>query len=344
MLTSLHEVPDELLTVDATELYKVLSGPTLIHLEGRREPPLFVSTLQHGNEDTGLRAVQALLRDYRGQELPRAMSIFIGNVAAARYGMRCLDGQPDYNRIWKGEGTPEHAMMRTIVDIMRQRGVFASVDIHNNTGANPHYACVNRIDNRFFQLATLFGRTVVYFVRPGGVQSLAFADLCPAVILECGRPGTERGVIHAREFLDACLHLAEIPDHPVPAEDIDLYHTTAIVKVPDHFSYTFGEGDADICFPEDMDKLNFSELPPNTSLGKIRSDSDVRLDVRNEQGDEAGDRYFTYQDNELRTVRFITPSMLTLDKRIIRQDCLCYLMERLMPGTALSAGHEPDNP
>jgi succinylglutamate desuccinylase len=26
------------------------------------------------------------------------------------------------------------------------------------------------------------------------------------------------------------------------------------------------------------------------------------------------------------------PSMLTLNERVIRQDCLCYLMERLEPG------------
>jgi hypothetical protein len=36
--------------------------------------------------------------------------------------------------------------------------------------------------------------------------------------------------------------------------------------------------------------------------------------------------------------------MLTLDKRIIRQDCLCYLMERLMPGSSLSPGHKTGNP
>ena len=27
----------------------------------------------------------------------------------------------------------------------------------------------------------------------------------------------------------------------------------------------------------------------------------------------------------------LTPAMITLDTRVIRQDCLCYLMERLDP-------------
>ena len=64
--------------------------------------------------------------------------------------------------------------MRAVVDIMRERGVFASIDLHNNTGSNPHYACVNRLDNRYLHLATLFARTVVYFLRPTGVQSVSY--------------------------------------------------------------------------------------------------------------------------------------------------------------------------
>lgn len=337
MLTVLEHFPEKLLNTTAVNLHEVLTGPTLIHLEGKRPQPLFVAVLQHGNEDTGLLAIQSLLRGYVGRELPRALSIFIGNVSAARYRKRHLDGQPDYNRIWSGDGTPEHAMMRAVVDEMRQRKVFASVDIHNNTGTNPQYACVNRIDDMFLQLAILFSRTVVYFIRPENVQSMAFADLCPSVILECGQPGVEQGVIHAREFIDACLHLEKIPERPVAPEDIDLYHTTAVVKIPEGVSYTFGNTDenADITFLEDIDRLNFSELPTSSSLGWIRQDSKVRLDVRNEHGEASGDLYFSYLGDELRTLRPVTPSMLTLNKEVIRQDCLCYLMERLDPAAVL---------
>jgi len=331
MLTILDHVPEALLATDAQHLYQVLKGPTLIHLTGKRTQPLFVAVLQHGNEDTGWLAARSLLRDYQGYELPRSLSIFIGNVAAARYGKRHLEGEPDYNRIWSGEGTPEHKMMRQIVEIMRSRKVFASVDVHNNTGTNPHYACVNRLENRFFQLATLFGRTVVYFIKPENVQSMAFGALCPAVTLECGRPGIEHGILHAHDYLNACLHLAEIPDHPVAAEDIDLYHTIAVVKIPEDVSYSFGTGDADIQFLEDLDRLNFSELPANSSLGWIREGSRARLEVLDEHGNETGERYFSYQGNELRTILPVTPSMLTLDKQVIRQDCLCYLMERFTP-------------
>ncbi|MEW5790698.1 MAG: M14 family metallopeptidase [Pseudomonadota bacterium] len=331
MLNIIDHVPDGLLAADARHLHEVLAGPTLIHLPGRRPEPLFVSVLLHGNEDTGLTAVQALWRKYQGRELPRALSVFIGNVAAARHGMRRLEGQPDYNRIWPGGEagqTPEHAMMGQVVAEMRARGVFASVDVHNNTGLNPHYACVNRIDQRFFHLATLFSRTVVYFIRPLGVQTAAFAELCPAVTLECGQPGQAYGVEHVLDYLEACLHLAEIPTHPVAEHDMDLFHTVATVTVPAAVDFGFGDAAADIRFVGDLDHLNFRELPAGTLLGWLRPDGGVRLEVRDEQGREVGADFFRWDHGEIRTARPLMPSMLTLDQRVIRQDCLCYLMER----------------
>jgi hypothetical protein len=38
--------------------------------------------------------------------------------------------------------------------------------------------------------------------------------------------------------------------------------------------------------------------------------------------------YFEIRGGELRTRRPVTPSMLTLNEQVIRQDCLCYLMEK----------------
>ena len=35
---------------------------------------------------------------------------------------------------------------------------------------------------------------------------MAFADLCPAVTLECGRPGEIGGEQHALDYLETCLH------------------------------------------------------------------------------------------------------------------------------------------
>jgi succinylglutamate desuccinylase len=338
MLTSprLHQtdtLPERLSTIEPHELYTVFPQPTLLHLPGRSARPLFISVFQHGNEPTGFLAVQALLKQYENKELPRAISIFFSNVEAARAGLRRLDHQPDYNRIWPGTDAsdgPETSMTWQVVDEMARRRVFASIDIHNNTGLNPHYACVNRLDRRYLQLANLFGRLVVYFIRPKGVQSAAFAELCPAVTLECGKPGQDYGVEHVLEYLDICLHLTTISDHPVAARNIDLFHTVAQVTIPEWVSFSFKDHAVNLRLATDLDHMNFTEIPARTVIGAVTHHSAIPLLARHETGADVTADYFSINDDrQLVLKKNIMPSMLTLDERVIRQDCLCYLMERI---------------
>ena len=333
LLRIVDGIPDGLLQATPRDLLACLGGPTLFHLPGKRQPALFVSVLMHGNEITGFEVVRALLRQWQDKmpSLPRAMSVFIGNVSAAEQGMRHLPGQPDYNRVWPGgiaQDSEEAAMMREVVAHMRERGIFASVDIHNNTGLNPHYACVNRLDQRFFHMASLFSRTVIYFIRPQGVQSMAFAELGPAVTLECGQPGQHYGVDHALEYLQACLHLSAIPEHPLAEQDIDLFHPVAIAKVDPQTRLNGDDSADDLLFPEDLDHLNFTELPVGTILATVGNPQTPPLQVTNDAGELVTERYLKLVDGQWRTRVPLMPSMLTLDRTVIRQDCFCYLLER----------------
>ena len=181
--------PVALLDVPASGIRCHLAGPSLFHLPGRAAAPLFVSVLLHGNEDTGWQAVQTVLQRHRGNMLPRPLLLFVGTVEAAKANVRTLPTQTDYNRIWPGTlltSTPEAELMREVTDIVKGHRPFASIDIHNNTGRNPHYACVNRLEERFFHLARLFSRTVVYFKKPLGVQSAALAPIWIPVLLVMG--------------------------------------------------------------------------------------------------------------------------------------------------------------
>ena len=344
MLNVYEDLPPGLLDLEAPQLHRVLPGPSLIHLRGRRPEPLFVSLLLHGNETTGWLAVRELLRKYRERELPRSLSLLVGNVAAAREGVRRLEGQPDYNRIWKGGERPEERMAEAVLAELRRRGPFAAVDVHNNTGYNPHYGCVNVLDHRYLHLATLFSPTVVYFIKPDTVASMALAGLSPAVTVECGQPGQERGTEHVLEYLDGCLHLAELPTHPVAAGDLRLYHTMAVVRVPEEVSFTFAEDGDHIRFARDLDRMNFRELPAGTVLGWVREGEPLPLEAVDEAGHQVASRYFEVEGGELRTRVAFMPSMFTLDERAIRQDCLGYVMERYhAPGpVAPGDGGRPD--
>jgi len=331
-LQQITTYPEKLLNCTAQDLHTLFPQPTLLHLSGKNPQPLFISILLHGNETTGFLALQCLLNKYAEQTLPRSISIFFGNTQAAEQGLRRLNTQPDYNRIWPGTDTPtcaETKIAQEIIDIMYAKEIFASIDIHNNTGLNPHYACINKLNNRYLQLANLFGRLTVYFLRPLGVQSAAFAELCPAVTLECGRPGQQHGIDHAFEYLNACLHLHELPDHPVHAQDIDLFHTTAQVKITENSSFSFSDTSSDLLFNKDLERMNFTEITANTSLGLLNQDSIMPVRAIDELGKDVTDNFFTIDNKQLKIKRKTMPSMLTLDERVIRQDCLCYLMERI---------------
>ncbi len=334
LLRERDEFPVSLLETAAEGLHEVLGGPTLFHLPGRREPALFVSVLMHGNETSGWDAIREVLHGFLtadGFDLPRSLSLFVGNTEAAEQGVRHLPDQPDYNRVWPGSetrGTEEHELMREVMDRMADREIFASIDVHNNTGVNPHYACVNVLEHTSLHLASLFGRTVVYFVRPRGVASMAMAALGPSVTLECGKVGQAHGVEHATDYLHACLQLSEIPSHPVAAHDIELYHTVAVVRVPPEHTFGFGDADNAINFPVHLDTMNFRELPVGSLIAECIGGIAQPLDVRDEQDHSVAERFFELEEGRLLTRVPVMPSMLTCDPEVIRQDCLCYLMER----------------
>lgn len=312
----------------AYRLHEHLPGPSLFHLEGESSPALFLSVLLHGNESSGWEVVKRLLDRYKGKSLPRSLSILVGNVKAARYRKRKLQSQPDFNRVWAGGNLPEHGMMQSILETMQHRGVFASIDIHNNNGLNPHYACTNRLDPRYLGLAREFSRMVIYFVRPSGVQSLAFAKHCPAVTLECGQPGDEYGIQLATNYVDKVLNMKSIKPAKNIHADIDLYHTVGVVKIPDDVSISFNNEPADVRFIRGIERLNFEEIPAKTILAQVSSGIERPMIVLDEDGKDIFKKYFRIDNEQMQTTAGVMPAMLTDKIIFIRQDCFFYLMEK----------------
>jgi succinylglutamate desuccinylase len=330
-LTIVDALPDAFLDCGARDLHLVLDGPTLIELAGQRGPPLFVSILLHGNEDTGLGAVQRVIRDYRDRPLPRSLMLFVGNVEAARHGLRRLDGQPDYNRIWPG--APNHcdaAEARIMAQVHARavdRRAVAAIDLHNNTGRNPHYAVVCNLDPPTLGLAALFSRRVVCFRGIPGTQTASFAGLIPAITAECGLPGEAANAEGGARLIDAALNLGELSDGVSEGAALDLYHTLGVVRVREDVSFGFGAGEAELRFDPALDENNFRELKPGTVLGETGHHMPLRM--IDEAGQDLAEDYFETRGGKLRLRKQVVPAMFTVEPGIVRQDCLCYLMERL---------------
>jgi succinylglutamate desuccinylase len=332
-LTELDHIPDGLLERPASALHHVLDGPALIHLEGKNRQPLFVSVLQHGNEVTGWEAVRRFLKNHANSgQLPRSLCLLIGNTRAAKHRLRRLDDQLDFNRCWPGgkhDDSEIGKLFRQVTDRARALNPIAAVDIHNNTGLNPHYAAINRIRPEFLRLASYFSSKVVYFTMPAGTLSLTFSEFCPSTTLECGQAGEVHGTDHTLGFLETCMRMDHIPKTPMGANVVHLFHMVATVRVHDDALFGFGHVPTDIAFRENLDVLNFQELPTGISLGDVNGGPARPLLATDIDGHDVTEQYFRFDRKQIETVREIMPSMLTLDRRVIQQDCLCYLMERI---------------
>ncbi len=326
-LTILSSLPDNFFNLEIETIREIFPTPTLIHLSGHKSPALFVSILLHGNEYSGLKTIQAILSKY-GEHLPRSIYIFIGNVAAAEKNCRVLPGQTDFNRCWPGtemKPNPATKLMSEVIEVATRDRLFAAIDIHNNTGTNPHYACMTDVTQDNQHLAAMFNHIGMVFKRPKGVSTMAFNGICPAATLECGKPGEVTGIQHATELLDGLLHMDHFPQRPVAPHDLQLVQSLATLNIPDDVSFDFNlSAQADLTFEAGFERKNFTEIKTTDIFAFTRIPSP--LIITSQEGENVTDEIMRVENGKIYLNKILMPAMITMDKSIIRQDCLCYLL------------------
>jgi hypothetical protein len=330
-LNRFDSLPFDFSTTDVTDLHEILGGPTLIHLKGSdsNRPPLFLSTLLHGNETSSYSVLQRFFNKYK--KFPRDLIIFIGNTLAAREGLRHLPGQVDYNRIWNGGKEAEHILAEEVCAYAREFKPLASIDIHNNTGKNPHYACINSLSHEFKNLASHFGEYTVYFTEPHNVQSMAFSKLCPSVTIEAGLPGEEAGIVEALAFVEKIYFGGEI-EASSKRKTKEIYHTIARFMVSKDAKINFedkpGTG-ADLSLVSNIDSRNFEIIKKDTRIGYAESLEHIL--VEDNRGQIITEQFLRLEEKQILLNRTFIPSMFTKDIYVMKEDCLGYLMEVMLP-------------
>jgi hypothetical protein len=137
------------------------------------------------------------------------------------------------------------------------------------------------------------------------------------------------GVEHALDYLDTCLHFSHFPDHPPATHDIDLFHTVAQVKIGEHIDFSFHNNTADLKLNSDLERMNFTEIKVGTPFGIVKPNTPMPLISKDDNGMDNTNNFFAVNNQHLVIRKAVMPSMLTLNEAVIRQDCLCYLMERM---------------
>jgi len=330
-------IPDQLLSTSPRDLHKLIGGPSLIHIAGNHERPIFISTLLHGNEHTGILAIQKLLQQRQTKNpLSRPITLLIGNTAAAATNQRLLPGQPDFNRIWTTEhaSQPGHLVQR-VVQLVTERNYFLCVDIHNNTGKNPLYSCISRLDDEHLSFAGLFAPTCIYFTQPASTQTVFLSDITAALTLECSHSGEQLGLDRATEFINSILHLKHLPARLT--REVQVFHTVARLRIRPGVSFRLAQenktrDDSHFVLRADIDKLNFSPSTDKTLLGtwSLENVLPLVIDDMQEGNGQKHDTALSLEDGEVYLRKGYYPAMFTRNEEVIEQDCLGYLMEEII--------------
>ncbi|MFT7879096.1 MAG: M14 family metallopeptidase [Sulfurimonas sp.] len=332
-LTIVEEIPERFLTINYRDIKEIFESPTLVYLKGEKAPPLFISIMLHGNEFSGLQIMQKVLKKYKVDgsfHLPRTVWLFVGNVDAASLGLRRQDDELDFNRAWPGTPHPDAPTSKLIAEMMEkitEDELFAALDLHNNTGKNPPYGCISVVDEKNKYLSSFFNHIGMVFHTPKGVSTMAFDEICPAITLECSTPGNPLGIEKAVALIDDLMHMDHFPEKALPEHDLQLVHNSAVLKIAEGVTFGFEEEKRDyaLTLMDNFDRHNFTRL----EAGEIFAHTTITKPIiaTLEDGTDITDDIISNENGALSLKRPLMPAMITLDKKIIKQDCLCYLLQ-----------------
>lgn len=327
------EIPDRV-----EDFLRGLGGPTVLRLPGRdRSRTRAVTTLLHGNEPSGARAIHALLRG--GFEPAVDALFFLGAVEAALaspgFEFRQLPGMRDLNRCFAVPfDGPEGSLARALLEVLWAASPEALVDLHNNTGRSVPYGIGPQGGAAELGLAGLFAERYVHSNLRLDALIEASAREFPSIVVECGRAGDRVADANARDGLERFLGLdrlaeaisgrVEVVTDPVRIEAAPGLRLAVAKRRQD---------DADLTIAADMDRYNFGVLPQGYAIGWVRPGGSWPLRALRADGRDVAQELFAVEDGVVRVRQATIPIMITNDPGTAVEDCLFYVVRGRVPET-----------
>ncbi len=305
-----------------------LDAPTFILQRGGNGVRRAVTTLLHGNERSGLRALRHWLAS---AARPAGDTLFlIANVAAGRANQRHLPRQPDWNRCFP-TGSESHGPADTAALCATMLGHLASFrpaclwDIHNTTGSGPPFGVCTRDTLTHAALIAPFAeRLVVTDLRLGALMEAAEA-ICPAVTVECGGTADAAADRIAFDGLRAVL-TSEDPTRDA-ARVRDILHHPVRVELVSGASLGYGTGPTrfDVTLRTDVESLNFHRVRVDERIGWLGAAGLDALRAKTSSGcDVLAELLRADPDGALYPRQDLYLFMITGNAAVAREDCLFY--------------------
>jgi len=324
--------PPELGT-SVEEFLQKLGGPAGIHVPGTdRSRIRVVTTLLHGNEPSGVRAV---FRWLQAGTIPIVDMVFIvGAVEAAvappGFHYRFLPDAKDLNRCFREpfDGA-EGRLAATILDWLRAISPEALIDLHNTSGRSPAYGVTTKVALPHLSLTSLFSNQLIETDLRLGTLMEATEDAWPTIAVECGgalSPESDRVAFeglcrYASEpeilTIDLVNNPVRVYRHPIRVE-LCVGRTVAYESTPDR--------KADLTLLPDVDKYNFDCLDSGELLGWV---GHPHLDVLVARGADGRDQTRELFIEDAGRLVMAIPArilMMTTNPTMAANDCLFYVL------------------
>ncbi|PID44507.1 MAG: succinylglutamate desuccinylase [Proteobacteria bacterium] len=342
-----HPKPSEL--GNSVEAFlKELGQPALITIPGRNpNVTRAISTLLHGNEPSGLKAVYRWLK--QGSQPAVNIICFICSIKTAQrppgFFYRHLPDMSDPNRCFsparltqadKDEAGLVAAEFVDILDFYKPECV---IDIHNTSGKGPDFAVSITADRANMEIGALFtSRMIITDLRLGALMELSSVRM-PVVTIECGGSEQEestemafRGLeryVGMESFLSDSSSADHDNDRPLYHSKFETLHNPIRVELTPEATIEYHDQnhpEVDVTLLSTIENDNFGIIKPDDSLGWLNGELKQTLKAVNSRGDNIIEHVLTVKDGQLYPARPIKMFMATTNPAIAKSDCLFYIV------------------
>ncbi len=310
-----------------------LGGPTWIFLTGEdRSRTRAVTTLLHGNEPSGVRAIFQWLR--AGTRPCVNLACFIGAVEAALalpgFAHRQLPDGRDLNRCFRMpfEGR-EGRLAAEVLDRLRAIAPEALMDFHNTSGRSPSYGVTTRLGNPQKALTALVSDHLIVTDLRLGTLMEATEDDFPTITAECGGAGDPRSDEIAMTTLRSYAMAESLWDTPERYAQVKTFHHPIRVSLEAGKQVAYGAAampGVDLTLRADADHFNFGILNQGEILGWVRDSSPGVVVARDAKGRDRTVELFAVDAGQLVVAQASRIMMMTTNPQIAVSDCLFYCL------------------
>ena len=307
-----------------------LSKPTVLWFPGKdRTRTRAVTTLLHGNESSGVRALHRWIREAHIPEVN--LLCFVGAVQAALtepyFSNRCVPGWRDLNRCFLAPFLgPDAAVAEGWLGELRTAKPEALIDIHNTSGRSPAYGVATVGGSQQESLTGLFSdHLIVTDLRLGALMEATEKEW-PTVTIECG--GANNHLSHEVAY-QGLMRYASAQALDRLARGITVAHHPLRVEIRPGLTIAYGTeavAGADLTLPVEVDLYNFGVMSSDDHLGWVGDRGLEILFTKDALGRDRSAEIFSVHDGDLRLVNPSRIMMATTSPEIAQSDCLFYVL------------------